>query len=176
MRLSPLGIHSQRVIMKPIGYIILVLILAVLVYASREQMTVTVTDDPPRAMQPLGLPMPDMGVPPPMTMSQPDPVPPSTTQLPPSLPSYPPDFPAIDSPSVPKATESPELAIARANLNSAEQTYGEVAGVYMDAVEQYNTNKTDPYLIERLEAAQLANSQAIAQVNIARNEVERLTG
>jgi len=162
--------------MKPIGYIILVLILAVLVYASREQMTVTVTDDPPRMMQPVAPPTFDLGVPPPMTVSQPDPVPPSTTQLPPSLPSYPPDFPAIDSPSVPKATESPELAIARANLNSAEQTYGEVAGVYMDAVEQYNTNQTDPYLIERLEAAQLANNQAIAQVNIARNEVERLTG
>jgi len=163
--------------MKPIGYIILVLILAVLVYASREHLTVMVTDkDPPLAMQSAGLPMSDMGVPPPMTVSQPDPVPPSTTQLPPSLPSYPPDFPAIDSPSVPKATESSELAIARANLNSAEQTYGEVAGVYMDAVEQYNTNQTDPYLIERLEAAQLANTQAIAQVNIARNEVERLTG
>jgi hypothetical protein len=77
---------------------------------------------------------------------------------------------------VPKATESSELAIARANLNSAEQTHDEVSGVYMDAVTTYNTNQTDPYLIERLEAAQLANNQAIAQVNIARNEVERLTG
>ena len=162
--------------MKPIGYIILVLILAVLVYASREQMTVTVTDDPPRAMQPVAPPTFDLGVPPPMTVSQPDPVPPSTTQLPPSLPSYPPDFPAIDSPSVPKATESSELAIATANLTSAQQRYDEADRAYSDAIKEYNTNRSDPYLAARLEAAQLANTQAIAQVNIARTEVERLTG
>ena len=175
MRLSPLGIHSQRVIMKPIGYIILVLILAVLVYASREQMTVTVTDDPPRVMQPVGLPMPDMGVPPPMTMSQPDPVPPSTTQLPPSLPSSPPDFPAIDSPSVPKATESSELAIARANLKSAEQVYNEADQVFSGAYNRHNANPT----MESGEAyntAHNAKEEAGTQMRMAWSEVERLTG
>lgn len=161
--------------MKPIGYIILVLILAVLVYASREQMTVTVTDDPPRVMQPLGHPMPDMVVPPPVTMSQPDPVPPSTTQLPPSLPSYPPDFPAIDSPSVPKETESSELEIARANLDSATQVYNDANQVFIAA---YNRHSAAPTMEtgEAYNTTFLARKEAETQMTIAQAEVNRLTG
>jgi|APCry1669190288_1035285.scaffolds.fasta_scaffold56191_1 hypothetical protein len=146
--------------MKPIGYIILALMLAVLVYVSREQFTVTVTGNdsqiPPVVTQ--------SGLPPSPQVSQPMPVA-TAAAPPPSLPPSPPPFPVVST------ADSPELVAAKANLDSAQKKYDAAQAAFTNVGSSYKPTDNP----DKLNAARIAAGAARDALKDARAEVDRLS-